>query len=151
VTVEGPVEEGFNESSNGNRVVVGCEGETGKTVVGGKMHERREYNIKILRYVQCMFAHLSGSKLQYYVPKGFWRHFRYKYEQILIISLLSVFNLLPSILQIQHRIMRVVGSCNDSRTVIFLATYVFTLACMHLFQHGSLIYTIEKNTNKKYK
>jgi len=30
--------------------------------------------------------------------------------------------------------MRVeLGSCNDSRTVVFLGTYVFTFACMNLF------------------
>jgi len=27
-------------------------------------------------------------------------------------------------------IIIIVGSCNDSRTVILLGTYVFTLACM---------------------
>lgn len=45
-----------------------------KTVV--KTDERKDYNIKVLKYVQCIFAHLTCSKLQYYVPKGFWKHFR---------------------------------------------------------------------------
>jgi len=41
-----------------------------------KTDERKDYNLKVLKYVQCIFAHLAGSKLQFYVPKGFWKHFR---------------------------------------------------------------------------
>jgi ubiquitin carboxyl-terminal hydrolase 9/24 len=38
--------------------------------------QRKDYNIGVLKHVQAIFAHLACSKLQYYVPKGFWRHFR---------------------------------------------------------------------------
>ena len=43
---------------------------------GGKSQERREYHMGVLRHVQLIFAHLACSKLQYYVPRGFWKHFR---------------------------------------------------------------------------
>ena len=44
---------------------------------GSKSNERREYNMGVLRHVQVIFAHLACSKLQYYVPRSFWKHFRY--------------------------------------------------------------------------
>ena len=37
---------------------------------------RKEYDIGILKQVQAIFAHLSCSKLQYYVPRGLWKHFK---------------------------------------------------------------------------
>ncbi|CAL4184733.1 unnamed protein product, partial [Meganyctiphanes norvegica] len=36
---------------------------------------RKEYHIGILKQVQAIFAHLACSKLQYYVPRGLWKHF----------------------------------------------------------------------------
>lgn len=45
-----------------------------KTMI--KSDERKDYNLKVLKYVQFIFAHLVCSKMQYYVPKGFWKHFR---------------------------------------------------------------------------
>lgn len=43
---------------------------------------RKKYNINILKEVQAIFGHLACSKLQYYVPKGLWRNFRYlKYSK----------------------------------------------------------------------
>lgn len=38
---------------------------------------RKKYNVNILKEVQAIFGHLACSKLQYYVPKGLWRNFRY--------------------------------------------------------------------------
>lgn len=38
---------------------------------------RKEYNIGILKQVQAIFGHLAYSRLQYYIPKGLWRHFKY--------------------------------------------------------------------------
>ena len=38
--------------------------------------ERKDYDIGVLKHVQAIFAHLACSKLQYYVPRGFWKHFR---------------------------------------------------------------------------
>ncbi len=39
--------------------------------------QRREYNTAIFRHLQMIFGHLAESKMQYYVPKGFWRQFRF--------------------------------------------------------------------------
>jgi ubiquitin carboxyl-terminal hydrolase 9/24 len=41
-----------------------------------KEESRKDYNLGVLKYVQAIFGHLALSKLQYYVPRGFWRHFR---------------------------------------------------------------------------
>ncbi len=38
--------------------------------------ERKDYNLGVLKHVQAIFGHLACSKLQYYVPRGFWKHFR---------------------------------------------------------------------------
>lgn len=37
---------------------------------------RKEYNLGVLKYTQEIFGHLVLSKLQYYVPRGFWKHFK---------------------------------------------------------------------------
>ncbi|XP_074657837.1 ubiquitin carboxyl-terminal hydrolase 9X-like [Tubulanus polymorphus] len=37
---------------------------------------RNDYNIGVLKHIQMIFGHLQASKLQYYVPKGFWKHFK---------------------------------------------------------------------------
>lgn len=42
----------------------------------GLQESRKEYNIGILKQVQAIFGHLSYSRLQYYIPKGLWRHFK---------------------------------------------------------------------------
>lgn len=41
-----------------------------------KQQERQQYNTRILSQIQAIFGHLHGSKLQFYVPKGFWKLFR---------------------------------------------------------------------------
>ena len=42
-----------------------------------KEQERKEYNQKVLRQVQGIFGHLLESKLQFHIPRGFWKTFRY--------------------------------------------------------------------------
>lgn len=42
-----------------------------------KSEDRKEYNIGVLRHLQVIFGHLAASRLQYYVPRGFWKQFRY--------------------------------------------------------------------------
>lgn len=37
---------------------------------------KKEYNLNILRNIQLIFGHLSGSQLQFYVPRKFWKLFR---------------------------------------------------------------------------
>uniref|UniRef100_A0A671Q4F9 ubiquitinyl hydrolase 1 n=1 Tax=Sinocyclocheilus anshuiensis TaxID=1608454 RepID=A0A671Q4F9_9TELE len=41
-----------------------------------KAEDRKEYNIGVLRRLQVIFGHLAASRLQYYVPRGFWKQFR---------------------------------------------------------------------------
>ncbi|XP_029705937.1 ubiquitin carboxyl-terminal hydrolase 9X isoform X3 [Takifugu rubripes] len=41
-----------------------------------KSEDRKEYNIGVLRHLQVIFGHLAASRLQYYVPRGFWKQFR---------------------------------------------------------------------------
>ena len=43
---------------------------------------RKEYHIGILKQVQAIFAHLASSKLQYYVPRGLWKHFKLQGEPV---------------------------------------------------------------------
>jgi ubiquitin carboxyl-terminal hydrolase 9/24 len=51
-------------------------------------NERNEYNIQIFRHIQWIFGHLLESKLQFYIPRGFWKIFKYvKEETNLIIGL----------------------------------------------------------------
>ncbi len=44
--------------------------------VSDDAENRREYNITILKQVQAIFAHLARTRLQFYVPRGLWKHFR---------------------------------------------------------------------------
>lgn len=39
--------------------------------------QRKDYNMSIFRCLQMIYGHLGESKMQYYVPKAFWRHFRF--------------------------------------------------------------------------
>ncbi|XP_062303511.1 probable ubiquitin carboxyl-terminal hydrolase FAF-X isoform X2 [Osmerus eperlanus] len=41
-----------------------------------KSEDRKEYNMGVLRHLQVIFGHLAASRLQYYVPRGFWKQFR---------------------------------------------------------------------------
>lgn len=43
---------------------------------------RAEYHIGVLKYVQAIFGHLALSKLQYYEPRGFWKHFKLSCEPL---------------------------------------------------------------------
>ena len=42
----------------------------------------KEYNLTILKQVQAIFGHLAYSKLQLYVPRGLWKHFRMHGEPV---------------------------------------------------------------------
>ncbi|PSN47507.1 putative ubiquitin carboxyl-terminal hydrolase FAF-X [Blattella germanica] len=48
----------------------------------GLEESRKEYNIGILKQVQAIFGHLAYSKLQYYVPRGLWKHFKLQGEPV---------------------------------------------------------------------
>jgi ubiquitin carboxyl-terminal hydrolase 9/24 len=40
-----------------------------------KTEDRKEYNIGVSRHLQIIFGYLAASRLQYYVPRGFWKQF----------------------------------------------------------------------------
>ena len=44
--------------------------------------DRNDYNVTILKQVQAIFGHLSETQLQYYIPKGLWKHFRMSGEPV---------------------------------------------------------------------
>ncbi|XP_012528213.1 probable ubiquitin carboxyl-terminal hydrolase FAF-X isoform X2 [Monomorium pharaonis] len=48
----------------------------------GADESRKEYNIGILKQVQAIFGHLAYSKLQYYIPRGLWKHFKLQGEPV---------------------------------------------------------------------
>ncbi|XP_060810679.1 probable ubiquitin carboxyl-terminal hydrolase FAF-X isoform X1 [Amyelois transitella] len=52
------------------------------TLVENNIESNSDYNITILKQVQAIFAHLHYSKLQYYVPRGLWAHFRLQGEPV---------------------------------------------------------------------
>lgn len=49
-----------------------------------KSEDRKEYNIGVLRHLQVIFGHLAASRLQYYVPRGFWKQFRYFENSVIL-------------------------------------------------------------------
>ena len=52
------------------------------SVVMSEEDQRKEYNMSIFRHLQMIYGHLAESKMQYYVPKGFWRQFRFGNERV---------------------------------------------------------------------
>ncbi|ESN99988.1 hypothetical protein HELRODRAFT_192681, partial [Helobdella robusta] len=48
------------------------------------VEEKPEYEVHtaVLKCVQYIFAHLACSKMQFYVPKGFWKHFKLQGEPV---------------------------------------------------------------------
>ncbi|CAG9782928.1 unnamed protein product [Diatraea saccharalis] len=51
-------------------------------IVENNTDNNSDYNVTILKQVQAIFAHLHYSKLQYYVPRGLWAHFRLQGEPV---------------------------------------------------------------------
>lgn len=54
--------------------------------------DNQTYNVGILKQIQIIFGHLSSSLKQFYVPKGFWKHFKYfplKFFQILSLFIIN--------------------------------------------------------------
>ncbi|KAK6195512.1 hypothetical protein SNE40_000926 [Patella caerulea] len=43
---------------------------------GTREEERKDYDMGVLKQIQYIFGHLAASKLQYFVPRGFWKHFK---------------------------------------------------------------------------
>ncbi|XP_069354342.1 ubiquitin carboxyl-terminal hydrolase 9X isoform X2 [Maniola hyperantus] len=51
-------------------------------IIENNIENNSDYNITILKQVQAIFAHLHYSKLQYYVPRGLWAHFKLQGEPV---------------------------------------------------------------------
>ncbi len=60
---------------------------TGSRALVSEEDQRKEYNMSIFRHLQMIYGHLAESKMQYYVPKGFWRQFRWVFEHNRLILL----------------------------------------------------------------
>lgn len=80
LTIEGAATD-LNEDFSGedkieSNISIGCDANQGLSENEKRGDFRKEYNIGVLKYVQAIFGHLALSKLQYYVPRGFWKHFK---------------------------------------------------------------------------
>ena len=64
-----------NANDFGNELANSTEGDSQES-------PRKDYNVTILKQVQAIFGHLSKTKLQFYVPKGLWKHFRMQGEPV---------------------------------------------------------------------
>jgi ubiquitin carboxyl-terminal hydrolase 9/24 len=69
----------LNKSLNNDKLASPAETdkESQQPVKQSEEEQRKEYNMSIFRHLQMIFGHLAESKMQYYVPKGFWRQFRF--------------------------------------------------------------------------
>jgi ubiquitin carboxyl-terminal hydrolase 9/24 len=84
-------------------------------------NERNEYNIQIFRHIQWIFGHLLESKLQFYIPRGFWKIFKYvlktkSIEHIckLMVFCLNRFSGEPVNLRDQHDAVEFLNTVVDS-------------------------------------
>ncbi|XP_052271352.1 probable ubiquitin carboxyl-terminal hydrolase FAF-X [Dreissena polymorpha] len=80
LTVEGAaddIEEDFSSIEKGEgETNVDASEEERKDEGSNKDEGRLEYHFEMLKQTQLIFGNLASSKLQYYVPRGFWKHFK---------------------------------------------------------------------------
>ncbi|XP_012278998.1 probable ubiquitin carboxyl-terminal hydrolase FAF-X [Orussus abietinus] len=69
------------EKVDGEQTIEANDNDTNEERCGAD-ESRKEYNIGILKQVQAIFGHLAYSKLQYYIPRGLWRHFKLQGEPV---------------------------------------------------------------------
>lgn len=74
----------------------------------------KEYNIGILKQVQAIFGHLAYSKLQYYIPRGLWKHFKLVERLFLLLDDQLFF----IILQLFIRVYNITPLCADNHAFI---------------------------------
>lgn len=67
---------GDEKGENETNVDLGDEERKDEEKGSNKQGERKDYNLGVMKHVQLIFGHLACSKLQYYVPRGFWKHFK---------------------------------------------------------------------------
>ena len=78
-----PDEDFSGEDREGTENVTDFNNEiAGSSEVDNYDSSRKDYNVTILKQVQAIFGHLSKTKLQFYVPKGLWKHFRMQGEPV---------------------------------------------------------------------
>ncbi|XP_067668544.1 ubiquitin carboxyl-terminal hydrolase 9X-like [Haliotis asinina] len=72
------IEEEFmnDEKAEGETNVDMSEEEKKDDDKGNKVEERKDYHMGVLKQIQVIFGHLAASRLQYHVPRGFWKHFK---------------------------------------------------------------------------
>ena len=75
LSVEGAADDPFEDFSNEDKSENVGPINSFNSQLLNKSSERKNC-IEILKYTQAIFGHLTLSKLQYYVPRGFWKHFR---------------------------------------------------------------------------
>ncbi|XP_011304639.1 probable ubiquitin carboxyl-terminal hydrolase FAF-X [Fopius arisanus] len=69
------------ERVDGEQTIEASDNDTNEEKCGVD-ESRKEYNIGILKQVQAIFGHLAYSKLQYYIPRGLWKHFKLQGEPV---------------------------------------------------------------------
>lgn len=69
------------ERVDGEQTIEATDNDTNEEKCGVD-ESRKEYNIGILKQVQAIFGHLAYSKLQYYIPRGLWKHFKLQGEPV---------------------------------------------------------------------
>ncbi|KAK0096487.1 hypothetical protein PV326_005319 [Microctonus aethiopoides] len=70
-----------DERVDGEQTIEASDNDTNEEKCGVD-ESRKEYNIGILKQVQAIFGHLAYSKLQYYIPRGLWKHFKLQGEPV---------------------------------------------------------------------
>ncbi|KAJ8679779.1 hypothetical protein QAD02_015566 [Eretmocerus hayati] len=69
------------ERTENDQTVEASDNDTNEEKCGAD-ESRKEYNVGILKQVQAIFGHLAYSKLQYYIPRGLWKHFKMQGEPV---------------------------------------------------------------------
>ncbi|XP_055334947.1 probable ubiquitin carboxyl-terminal hydrolase FAF-X [Paramacrobiotus metropolitanus] len=57
-------------------------GDASRPLVPAKAASVKDYNVGLIKHLQIIFSHLACSKLQFYIPRGFWKHFRLGNEPV---------------------------------------------------------------------
>ena len=58
--------------------------------VKDKVQQMKKYQVSVLNQIQFIFGHLAQSQLQFHVPQGFWKTFKWVF--VLLFSYISPVN-----------------------------------------------------------
>lgn len=72
-------EEELEDISKPDTIISRCQSDSSilESNNSGTSDDRKSYSVTILKQIQSIFGHLALSKLQYHVPNGLWKNFRY--------------------------------------------------------------------------